>query len=101
MRISDWSSDVCSSDLLQFVHVCSSSLRPHCRGCQAVETSASSSTSSIFLAQKNPGKPGQGTQRTPVEKVRPPSHPLGQRSEASRVGKECVSTCRSRRSPYH
>src|SRR3546814_1421908 len=26
---------------------------------------------------------------------------LGQRSEERRVGKECVSTCRSRWSPYH
>src|SRR3546814_11511414 len=26
---------------------------------------------------------------------------LGKRSEARRVGKECVSTCRSRWSPYH
>src|SRR3546814_17214488 len=26
---------------------------------------------------------------------------LGDRSEARRVGKECVSTCRSRWSPYH
>src|SRR3546814_8943210 len=26
---------------------------------------------------------------------------LGERSEARRVGKECVSTCRSRWSPYH
>src|SRR3546814_16920812 len=25
----------------------------------------------------------------------------GQRSEERRVGKECVSTCRSRRTPYH
>src|SRR3546814_11510704 len=27
--------------------------------------------------------------------------PSGTRSEERRVGKECVSTCRSRRSPYH
>ena len=27
--------------------------------------------------------------------------PLGPRSEERRVGKECVSTCRSRWSPYH
>src|SRR3546814_12990527 len=27
--------------------------------------------------------------------------PLGLRSEERRVGKECVSTCRSRWSPYH
>src|SRR3546814_19945984 len=26
---------------------------------------------------------------------------IGERSEARRVGKECVSTCRSRWSPYH
>ena len=26
---------------------------------------------------------------------------LGRRSEERRVGKECVSTCRSRWSPYH
>src|SRR3546814_12134623 len=28
-------------------------------------------------------------------------HPGGPRSEERRVGKECVSTCRSRWSPYH
>src|SRR3546814_16572427 len=28
-------------------------------------------------------------------------HPVGLRSEERRVGKECVSTCRSRGSPYH
>src|SRR3546814_12644821 len=27
--------------------------------------------------------------------------PVGRRSEERRVGKECVSTCRSRWSPYH
>src|SRR3546814_16524032 len=29
-----------------------------------------------------------------------PSHETGKRSEERRVGKECVSTCRSRWSPY-
>src|SRR3546814_1781152 len=29
------------------------------------------------------------------------SHEIQARSEESRVGKECVSTCRSRWSPYH
>src|SRR3546814_11064475 len=29
------------------------------------------------------------------------SHVLSDRSEERRVGKECVSTCRSRWSPYH
>src|SRR3546814_15365160 len=31
----------------------------------------------------------------------PDPYKLGQRSEERRVGKECVSTCRSRWSPYH
>src|SRR3546814_13172811 len=30
-----------------------------------------------------------------------PRYARAQRSEERRVGKECVSTCRSRRSPYH
>src|SRR3546814_4313939 len=77
MRISDWSSDVCSSDLwLQ--------------------------------------KGGALEQAGDWENARPalekalelaPNEPivlnyLG-RSEERRVGKECVSTCRSRWSPYH
>src|SRR3546814_11374671 len=42
----------------------------------------------------------------PIEKDGDPRHSadqvlrLGRRSEARRVGTECVSTCRSRRSPY-
>src|SRR3546814_5435438 len=31
----------------------------------------------------------------------PPGNLYGKRSEERRVGKECVSTCRSRWSPYH
>src|SRR3546814_5082939 len=33
--------------------------------------------------------------------VRMPTYPVRRRSEERRVGKECVSTCRSRWSPYH
>src|SRR3546814_2767727 len=61
MRISDWSSDVCSSDL--------PSVRPN-------SILTGSSTSPI-------------TERSRA------------RSEERRVGNECVSTCRSRWSPYH
>src|SRR3546814_10565325 len=35
------------------------------------------------------------------EKVRSARHPGTSRSEERRVGKECVSTCRSRWAPYH
>src|SRR3546814_1682146 len=66
MRISDWSSDVCSSDL-------SEQARP---GHEAVV--------------------GRADQTQPVGIELP-----DERSEERRVGKECVSTCRSRWSPYH
>src|SRR3546814_3832730 len=66
MRISDWSSDVCSSDL-----------RPPRRSAW-----------------------DQAARRRCCHA--PPScHAARDRSEERRVGKECVSTCRSRWSPYH
>src|SRR3546814_10041077 len=71
MRISDWSSDVCSSDLVEIAG-------PR-RG-----------------ARKHVGEILQG-QRLDQHFVGPSL----QRSEERRVGKECVSTCRSRWSPYH
>src|SRR3546814_10348276 len=61
MRISDWSSDVCSSDLPVFRKFSRVRASPSC----------------CFLDR------------------------AGERSEERRVGKECVSTCRSRWSPYH
>src|SRR3546814_6126845 len=64
MRISDWSSDVCSSDLMPRLFI------PSCR--------------------RNPGSAAD----LPADQRRA-------RSEERRVGKECVSTCRSRWSPYH
>src|SRR3546814_10789958 len=68
MRISDWSSDVCSSDL------------PFGR-CRTYETKC-----------RPTGRHWPGCPR--------PSQ-CAIRSEERRVGKECVSTCRSRWSPYH
>src|SRR3546814_8412114 len=67
MRISDWSSDVCSSDL--------------------VRIGAGSVPVKDRLEQK-----GRGKRKNECG---------GERSEERRVGKECVSTCRSRWSPYH
>src|SRR3546814_3886378 len=72
MRISDWSSDVCSSDL------CPASPLPG-RG-----------------AGPGSGDAGHGAGG---RAVRPGA--ARARSEERRVGKECVSTCRSRWSPYH
>src|SRR3546814_6941294 len=69
LRISDWSSDVCSSDLV--------------RGWLSTQAmvllfSGSNMTNSVM------------SRSTPTP-----------RSEERRVGKECVSTCRSRWSHYH
>src|SRR3546814_20776246 len=73
MRISDWSSDVCSSDLPRAYGASRSmTLMPVTR----IELSVDWSTNSGAAAW------------------------IG-RSEERRVGKECVSTCRSRWSPYH
>src|SRR3546814_3052367 len=73
MRISDWSSDVCSSDL-----------------------------SSALNRVGTPGK-SVGRRRAMVfNKVSISKRGSRMiRSEERRVGKECVSTCRSRWSPYH
>src|SRR3546814_3466421 len=61
MRISDWSSDVCSSDLMGAAGL-------------------------LFTEATGVSAEGRITHG---------------RSEERRVGKECVSTCRSRWSPYH
>src|SRR3546814_6893911 len=84
MRISDWSSDVCSSDLRggsdaerhriqQFRRV----LQPRLSG------------ERLSLGATAWGGAAAGYRN------------FGMRSEERRVGKECVSTCRSRWSPYH
>src|SRR3546814_2328562 len=77
MRISDWSSDVCSSDLR------------YCR------------YGRYGLAGYGDEKWRIGT--TPIWRlpVSGPARTQWTRSEERRVGKECVSTCRSRWSPYH
>src|SRR3546814_10854213 len=71
MRISDWSSDVCSSDLVES---------------QIASVPSGKLTSSSTVS----GPPLIITRRS-----------VAIRSEERRVGKECVSTCRSRWSPYH
>src|SRR3546814_4987655 len=77
MLISDWSSDVCSSDL-------------------GVTTPALSQTIRIATLgdiDQNAAKFSLSNRQIPIRVLL--------RSEERRVGKECVSTCRSRWSPYH
>src|SRR3546814_4635220 len=82
MRISDWSSDVCSSDLSTFWSACPRSGRSPV-GAGRVRRRT---------ARRAPPLTGQA----PVS-----MDDALNRSEERRVGKECVSTCRSRWSPYH
>src|SRR3546814_4878632 len=83
MRISDWSSDVCSSDLFnpvaqaKFVHT----------------VSAGYVCASVFVLGVSAWYLLQGKWTNIARR--------SMRSEERRVGKECVSTCRSRWSPYH
>src|SRR3546814_1887367 len=70
MRISDWSSDVCSSDLHKIDQPV---LSQYCQ-------------QALIKRIGNAALIHDGA---------------NERSEERRVGKECVSTCRSRWSPYH
>src|SRR3546814_7572706 len=90
MRISDWSSDVCSSDLvtkktatIAMAMIDSSPLQGSCsrKANKASEESASTTSA----------KPCTLSTRIMWMAVSPNT-----RSEERRVGKECVSTCRSR-----
>src|SRR3546814_3311997 len=82
MRTSDWSSDVCSSDLAH-----------------ALNHFGSGANKAIVL--NNDRISLQRLKHTADADTAGQMHILADlRSEERRVGKECVSTCRSRWSPY-
>src|SRR3546814_18108374 len=94
MRISDWSSDVCSSDLM-IVRTRVLVVGAGPVGVTAAYRLAQMGIDAILL-EANADCPEDMRAST----FHPPSLEM-MRSEESRVGKECVSTCRSRWSPYH
>src|SRR3546814_9389168 len=94
MRISDGSSDVCSSDLQGFGSP--PAINPIALLCLGILMSASRIADTRSTAVDPPvcvacGK-SSGDGRT---------NDIVIRSDERRVGKECVSPCRSRWSPYH
>src|SRR3546814_17538156 len=97
MRISDWSSDVCSSDLL-------GSLSTFARGFRLIgadgEAHWCDADTNADLYQARRLSLGMFGVATEIEVAVVPAFHLA-RSEERSVGKECVSTCRSRCSPYH
>src|SRR3546814_6106763 len=78
MRISDWSSDVCSSDLEMAARL--DAIEGGTAGLAKLEAAVAESASAYTHAA------------TALS---------DRRSDERRVGKECVSTCRSRWSPCH
>src|SRR3546814_1330039 len=95
MCISDWSSDVCSSDLLDMVVRNS---RDPARQQRLSEYLNLPIGTPFALLNVDPGI-DQGYEDE-IQHVHRISRMID-RSEERRVGKECVSTCRSRWSPYH
>src|SRR3546814_15667884 len=103
MRISDWSSDVCSSDLVRLELVVSddrASLRVEDNGRgfaleQPIETNG---TCHLGLAAMQERASMLGGHLSCFSQ--PDSGTRLLRSEERRVGEECLSTCRSRWSPY-
>src|SRR3546814_5221154 len=95
MRISDWSSDVCSSDLEKLIG-------------KALELSQKLGTFDITMDLEDGAPTGREREHAEmvVAKLRSDGNSrkmagVRVRSDERRVGKECVSTCRSGWSPYH
>src|SRR3546814_17612217 len=85
MRISDWSSDVCSSDL------------------PIMESSRPAPLLQEWVVSGGDRSRRAATSRRLLRLRRNRRRLMrtGSRSEERRVGQECVSTCRSRWSPYY
>src|SRR3546814_1119887 len=94
MRISDWSSDVCSSDRRVGPLGLGGGLG---KGVQDVAMGLGiEEPVGLELAVHFDQRLAQLPQQADADRLI-----VGERSEERRVGKECVSTCRSRWSPYH
>src|SRR3546814_14235619 len=117
MRISDWSSDVCSSDLKYrgklLISPSKNSVKKCLKSIREFTYQHRMATHSLMIEGLNRKIRGWRqyhryvASKKTFSKIR---HELWKicwrwatrrRSEERRVGKECVSTCRSRWSPYH
>src|SRR3546814_15777703 len=105
MRISDWSSDVCSSDL-GWVYI----MADRYRGTMYVGVTADlprrimqhrEGTGSDFCVRYGLARLAWAERLDSIEDAIVFEKRVKRRSEERRVGKECVSTCRSRWSPSH
>src|SRR3546814_12720611 len=111
MRISDWSSDVCSSDLhhstrnILIIPERHPAVDGKRQGVAEVPPKGGSSIADartqkpFAFADGERSQEESGEPRADREFQRDAPNMLEDRSEERRVGKECVSTCRSRWSP--
>src|SRR3546814_15395983 len=120
MRISDWSSDVCSSDLLDGGEgfaassagndvidggdgenlLAGDAMASNAQGGNATANSTADLTASVSGESNSAGYLTAGAHAGSDIIVGGNDNDI-MRSEERRVGNECVSTCRSRWSPYH
>src|SRR3546814_6563407 len=102
MRISDWSSDVCSSDLRVAGHVLVGALA----GDVAARLADDHGQFALVVHHGHVGGPvGEGSVADEgIGRLQEAQRLFGrlerQRSEERRGGNECVSTCKSRWAPY-
>src|SRR3546814_18914955 len=96
MRISDWSPDVCSSDL----NLSHQGLERSLPRIGATDDSDAVARHNNRFRQLCEKAKRQGVTIWVVSFGVGGNSNLNSRSEERRVGKECVSTCRSRWSPY-
>src|SRR3546814_11359051 len=100
MRISDWSSDVCSSDLQRRqIDRVGEGDAVEDRGGVVADPEHQAAQAAFGLGQAILAMFMRIARRAGDERERAACQ--ADRSEERRVGKECVSTCRSRWSPYH
>src|SRR3546814_11499773 len=98
MRISDWSSDVCSSDLcsapgLEVAHFLALA--------EALRGARQTADRLHLVAHEDDGDAEQQDRAADGPEGEDVGGRREQRSEERRVGKEGVRPCRSRWSPYH
>src|SRR3546814_2322128 len=109
MRISDWSSDVCSSDLVEDTQGAAAEFLRSRLDAGAIPRPILDRTDAIKnvdpaifeVARAKAARGGVTAPQSIIDCIEAACRLEGERSEARRVGKECVSTCRSRWSPYH
>src|SRR3546814_13933314 len=103
MRIGDWSSDVCSSDLVFGQIGSDAALPPNWPRPEGQDEQRLSRVMMdywvAFARNGAPAAPDAPAWQAYSEQQA--YMRFAKRSEERRVGKECVSTCRSRWSPYH